>query len=431
MPRRGGGLRSTVLAAAGLCLFLLVVAAIGWRPGQPKMAPEASVTVLPFANLSGDSAQDYLGASVANELTTLLGALPTLRVVSSSAAPAGADLDVRSAAKAVGVRYVIHGGVHKLRDRMRITAQLYDGASGSALWANRFDADGANPLALQEDIANRIYDSLAGLTGRIRTEEERSAWSKDAPSLDEYDYYLRGHLLFMRLNLDDVLKARAVWQEGLDRLPNSAFLRIKLAFTYFWIVLSGASDDPHGDIEEAWRLAKAADATQPKSRIVTWHLHWLMAYLYQMHDNDFIRSVAEARSAVEMAPYDALLRNDLSWHLANAGLAEEAIEWAKFGLSHDPDGYAFYHTNLAWAYYVGKRYQDAYDAQRDYVAAAPAQFAAICVRLGRLEEAHRVIADSIKAGSKDSITKEGLYPQIEPDRTATLNDMRAAGLPEN
>lgn len=423
--------RSAMLAAAGLCLIPLFVTTLAWRPSQPKMAPEAGVIVLPFANLSGDSAQDYLGAGVASDLSTLLGTFPTLCVVSSPSGSANANVDIRDAAKAAGVRYVVHGGVHKLRDRMRFTAQLYDGVSGSALWANRFDADGANPLALQEEVANRIYDSLAGFRGSIRSDEVRAAWSKDAPGLDEYDYYLRGVSIFHRFTLADTLNARAIWREGLDKFPNSALLRVKLAFTYTWMLGNGAREDPRGDIEEAWRLAKAADAAQPKSRLMISHLHWLMAFLYQWHDNDFTRSVTEARAAVEFAPYDAMLRNDLSIHLANAGLADEAIEWAKFGLSHDANAPSWFHLNLAWAYYVGKRYQEAYDAQHDYIADAPAQFAAICVRLGRLDEAHRVIADAIKAGSKDSLAKEGLFPQIEPDRTATLNDMRAAGLPEN
>ena len=60
------------------------------------------------------------------------------------------------------------------------------------MWADRFDREG-NIVVLQEDVANAVYDSLAGLTGEIRKDEERRAWSKAAPSIGEYDYYLRGH----------------------------------------------------------------------------------------------------------------------------------------------------------------------------------------------------------------------------------------------
>lgn len=85
---------------------------------------------------------------------------------------------------------------------------------------------------------------------------------------------------------------------------------------------------------------------------------------------------------------------------------------------------------LAWAYYVGRRY-DALKAVMRYKADFPAQYAAVCVRLGRLDEARAAIADALKAGTRVSIAKEGATPQIEPQRTAYLNDLRAAGVPEN
>ena len=72
--------------------------------------------------------------------------------------------------------------------------------------------------------------------------------------------------------------------------------------------------------------------------------------------------------------------------------------------------------NLAWAYYVGQRYDDALKAVSRYKADFPALFAAICVRLGRLDEARAAVADALKAGTKLSIATEGFLPQIEPDR---------------
>ncbi len=87
-----------------------------------------------------------------------------------------------------------------------------------------------------------------------------------------------------------------------------------------------------------------------------------------------------------------------------------------------------YYENLAWACYVGPRYDDALSAMSRYKADFPALYAAICVRLGRLDEARRAIADALEAGTKVSIAKEGSMPQIEPQRVAYLNDLRAAGV---
>jgi hypothetical protein len=96
-------------------------------------------------------------------------------------------------------------------------------------------------------------------------------------------------------------------------------------------------------------------------------------------------------------------------------------------VSHDPKAPQWYYYRLAWAYYVGQRYDNALKAVLRYKADFPALFAVICVRLGRLDEARATIADALKAGAKLSIASEGFTPQIEPQRTAYLNDLRAAG----
>ena len=128
-----------------------------------------------------------------------------------------------------------------------------------------------------------------------------------------------------------------------------------------YVVMNAATDTPRDEIQQALVLAKAADAAEPKSQLVTWLLHWLNAYLLQWHDNDFVHSVAEARAAVELVPYDAQSRVDLSWILANAGHGDEAVDWALTGISHDPNGPDWYRNNLVWAYYIAGQFEKAYD----------------------------------------------------------------------
>ncbi len=264
----------------------------------------------------------------------------------------------------------------------------------------------------------------------MRQNEQRLAWSKAGPALGEYDYYLRGLSLYLRFSVPDVLRARAVWQEGLERFPASALLRIKLAWSHLYLVMNGASTDPRDDIARAWRFAREVAAADSLSPIATWALHWLMAFLLQWHDSDFVHSVAEARAAVALVPYDALSRNDLSWILANAGLGEEAVAWARAGLEHDPNGPAWFRSNLAWALYIAGRYQEALDTLgedgKDFVG----MLAATYVRLGRVDQARALVAAHLKAGGKDTVAQEAVYPLAEPHRTAYLDALRVAGLPE-
>jgi|SRR5271166_2512040 len=131
-----------------------------------------------------------------------------------------------------------------------------------------------------------------------------------------------------------------------------------------------------------------------------------------------------------MAPYETMSRADVSYRLANADDVDEAIALAEWAVSHGPNAPQWYYSTLAWAYYVGHRYDDALEAVSRYKADDPALFAVICVRLGRLDEARAAIAGALKAGAKLSVARAAFVPQFEPDRTAYLNDLRAAGVPE-
>jgi adenylate cyclase len=333
-------------------------------------------------------------------------------------------------AKNAGIRYVLQGGVHRLPDRLRVTAQLYDTATGAAIWSDLLDSTGTNPLQLQENIANRIYDSVAGVHGAIRHDEEVGAWAKSPMAVDEYDYYLRGLSFYMRFSAEDSLKARAIWREGLDRYPDSVLLKIKLGFTHVYPVMNGISPDPRGDIEQAWRYVEEVSKRGSLSSFEAWHVHWLKALLYQWRDNDFVSSVAEARAAVALVPNDPLSRNDLSWVLANAGYGEEAMAWARMALDHYRNPPFWFGYNLAWACYVSGRYEEALEALRGASDDVIAMRVAARVQQGAIEEARAAVADYIKKGGHDSIKIEARYPQIEPDRTQFLDALRKAGFPE-
>jgi TolB-like protein/DNA-binding winged helix-turn-helix (wHTH) protein len=422
--------RAPRAAAAALCLIAVAAAVIFWRPVPQETGPPFSMVVLPFANLTGEAGWDHLGKAMGVELTTLMGAFPNMRVVAGSSA-SGAEQDVRRAARGAGVRYVVAGAVDKVNERLHYTAQLFDGASGHEVWSGRYDDEGVDPKAPGPDVANRIYDALAGLTGRLYVEEERRSWSKDQGSLDAYDYFLRGTSLFVRFTPADNEKARVVVEAGLKKYPNDALLQVRLAFCFLSRVWYKVSENPRQDVEQAWRVAQSAKPPASQSHLATFLLHQLMASLYQYHDGDFRHSAGEAKAAMAMAPYDRRSRSFLSPLLANAGEIGEAIAWAEQAVSHDPNTPQWYYYRLAWAYYVGQRYDDALKAVSRYKTNFPALFAVICVRLGRLDEARATIADARKAGAKLSIETEGFIPQIEPQRTAYLNDLRAAGVPEN
>jgi class 3 adenylate cyclase/TolB-like protein len=258
--------------AAAIGLIALLAAGTAWYGlRQPAaLAGEPSIAVLPFANMSGDPAQDYLGSGIAEDLITMLSSFPSLRVVSrTSSFVYDKPVKVQQVGADLKMNYVIEGSVRRSGNNVRVTAQLIDASTGEHVWASRYDEEGSDVAALQDDVANRIYATVAGLKGEIRTKEEADAWTKSAPSLEEYDYYLRGHQLFFRFNKEDNAKARQIWQEGLEKFPDSALLQTKIAFSYILDIQNEWTDNPWRDTELAWKFATQANDNPHKSQLET------------------------------------------------------------------------------------------------------------------------------------------------------------------
>jgi adenylate cyclase len=157
------------LAAAAIILALLVIFSAGWwyighereitaAQDTAAPAPRLSIVVLPFRNLSGDSTQDYLGDVLTEELTTSLSRLPGSFVVSRTTAVAYRDkaMDVKDIGKELGVRYVLEGSAERSGQRVRVSAQLIDAATGAHLWADQFDAEQGEMLEMQDEIVTRL-----------------------------------------------------------------------------------------------------------------------------------------------------------------------------------------------------------------------------------------------------------------------------------
>jgi adenylate cyclase len=427
------------LAAMAMLVLILVGGAAGWylhlRPQAPSGPP--SIAVLPFVNMSGDSADNYLGEGVAEDIITELSTFPAIQVVSrTSSFVYDKPVKVQQVAQDLGVHYVLEGSVRKGGGKIRVTAQLVDALTGEHVWANRFDEEFDNVVALQEDVADKIYESVAGFTGEIRRSEVEAAWRKSAPSLEEYDYYLRGHALYFRFTKEDHLRARQMWQEGLTHFPDSALLRTKLAMTYVSAVNFGWSTDRQHDLDEGWRLATEAQAIEPKSRLATYLGHLVMAWLYQEHEGDFEHSVTEVEAVTQMLARDPMVLLDLSLLLANAGRTDEAIKWAQEALRLQPKGPDWSIGVLAWAYYLAGRPEDALAEFKKVASPWGPNLAAVYARLGRIDEARAVIADFKKSFPDYTLNDEATYPAgrhpqlAESLQKAYLEDLRKAGLPE-
>ena len=338
--------------AAGLAAAVAVLAAIWFIVLKPADAPTGtvpSIAVLPFDNLGGDPALTYFGDGVAEDIISMLARAPDLTVIArnSSFTYKGKATDVRQVGKELGVGYVLEGSVRKEADKLRIVAQLVDAKTGEHVWAERFDKTGTDPWALQDEVTGKIIGALTGEKGQLKRAQYREAWGRDAANLKEYDYYLRGHDLFVQWTPEANAEAGQIWSKGLAEFPKSSLLRIKLGLYHAVTVMNGWSDQPAEDIRIVGRLVREAFAMKGLSPMEKKLAHWLFAYVHTL-EGDLHGALKEAEIAAALAPYDAWLFGDCSQFQIYTGNYDKAIAWADFGLRNDPAFRWFYAMNKGW-----------------------------------------------------------------------------------
>jgi TolB-like protein len=160
-------------------------------PQSLSLPDRPSIAVLPFANLSGDPEQEYFADGIVEDIITALSRMRWLFVIArnSSFTYKGRVVDVKQVGRELGVRYVLEGSVRKAANRVRITGQLIDTATGTHLWADRFDGGLEDIFDLQDDVTACVVSAMAP---KLEQAEIERAKRKPTESLDSYDYFLRG-----------------------------------------------------------------------------------------------------------------------------------------------------------------------------------------------------------------------------------------------
>jgi TolB-like protein len=166
-------------------------AAAGASPARLALPNKPSIAVVPFANMSGDPEQEYFADGIVEDIITALSRFNQLFVIArnSSFAYKGRAVDVTQIGRELGVRYLLEGSVRKAGERVRITGQLIDTATGAHLWANRFDGELADIFDLQDQVTASVVGAVAP---KLEQAEIDRARRKPTESLDAYDHYLRG-----------------------------------------------------------------------------------------------------------------------------------------------------------------------------------------------------------------------------------------------
>jgi TolB-like protein/class 3 adenylate cyclase len=400
-------------------------------PDKPSLA------VLPFQNLSGDPEQDYFADGMVEEITTALSRLPWLFVIArgSSFAFKSKPVDVKQVARALGVRYVLEGSVRKALNRVRITGQLIDTASGAHIWADRFDGALDDIFALQDQVASSV---VGAIEPRLRHSEIERAGRKPTDSLDAYDLYLRSLAEFHKFTAAGMRQAVALLHRALAIDPSYAPAAALIGYCrHFqrdhW--LGGPVSD--SDVAESVCLARHAVTAGKDDPEALWMAAFVLMVLAGEH--------ATAASAVERAL--ALNPNSANAWMASGlvscfrnrpDAAIEALQRAMRLSPLDPEGPGI-KSGLAGAHLVAGRYEEALEWADRSLHEQPHFSPALRVKvvslaqLGRIEEARRWLRTVLELQPGLTIAWYLRYGvRFLPSETLAVivEAMRKAGLPE-
>ena len=229
---------------------------------MPALSDRLSIAVLPFVNLSGDSRQEYFADGITEDIITDLSRFRDLDVIArnSSFAHKGKAIDVRQVGQSLGVRYVLEGSLQRQGDRVRVSAQLADVATGVHVWSERWERSAADVFAVQTDIAERTANLLAG-HGVILHAAAASAKRRRPEDLTAYERYLLGKEHNARSTPHDAEQALKDYRAALEREPTLARVWVGLASSLSQ--LAGFSVEPEGWDRQSIEAARRAVELDP------------------------------------------------------------------------------------------------------------------------------------------------------------------------
>lgn len=409
--------------------------AAGMPPGGQFAVPDKpSIAVLPFTNMSGDIEQEYFSDGISEDIITDLSKVSGLFVIArnSSFVYKNKAVNVSEVCRELGVKFALEGSIRRAGNRIRITAQLIEGATGGHVWAERYDRDMTDIFDVQDDVTQKIVSAL-----RVTlTETERSRITETGTrNIQAHDAFLRG-----REAMFGPGRNSEAFEKSLAHFTRAAKLDPQYGAAYAGIAMSHILDYQNnwsGNREEALSRArgfveKALEFGQEDA-----FCHYV-ASIYGMWTRDYERWAAEAEQAYALNPNFALALGARGIVHIYTGQPEKAIPYLERAIRLDP---AFQHQQIHFlgvAHLVAGDFEKAVQLFRDRIFLNPntdlsrALLASALGHLGRIEEARQVWAELVRINPhysfSDHIARLPFRDRADADRIA--HGLRKAGLAE-
>jgi adenylate cyclase len=406
------------------------------RTNTPLPLPDMpSLAVLPFQNMTGDVEQDYFVDGIVEEITTAISRLPWLFVIArnSSFTYKGKAVDVKQVARELGVRYVLEGSVRKAGNRVRITGQLIDTATGAHIWADRFDGALDDIFELQDQVASNV---VGVIEPKLQFSEIERAKRKPTQSLNAYDMYLRALAKFHTYTRESLRQAILLLKQALA--VDASYAPAAAMIGWCRINQSAQSLEPASDLEteESINLAREAIEAGKDDPDTLWMAAFTLGLFAGAQDS----AAGAIERALRLNPNSAHAWMASAWmscYRNEPDLAIEPLQRAMRLSPLDPLGYMF-SAGFALAHMVGGRYATAIEWADRCLQEQPRLRVALrirvasCAHLGRKSEARRSLRQLLEVQLELTLSLTRLQlPSVAPEVAALyVEGLRKAGLPE-
>jgi adenylate cyclase len=381
-----------------------------------------SIAVLPFTDMSGDPGQQYFSDGITEDIITELSRFRELFVIARNSSFQFRDksVDVKRIGRELGVGYVVEGSVRKARDRIRVTVQLVEAATGAHLWAEHYDRDLQDVFAVQDEVTQTI---VATLVGRLSASGADRARRKPTQHWAAYDYFLQGRECVNRYDLE---AAEPLLRRAIELDPGFAqAYEMQARACLFKFFLNGRVET----LSEGLVYAKKAVSLDENDARCRWALGGIYTFMNQLD-----LAGVHLNRGVALNPSDVVVAYGHAHWLARTGQTSAALKELDIAVQRDPFPPDFYWEIRSVPLLQEKRYEEVIQAfhriGRPQVWHYP-YLAIAYAHLGRIEEAKASAAEVLRL--KPDFSAKWLIatePYKNPaDLEHMLDGLRKAGLP--
>jgi TolB-like protein/Tfp pilus assembly protein PilF len=327
-----------------------------WLFGSAKPHSFRSLAVLPLENLSGDPKQDYFADGMTEELITQVSKFANLKVISRTSVMQykGSKKSLPRIAAELHVDAVVEGAVQLVDNRVRVTAQLVDGATDEHIWADIYDRELSNVLLLQSEVAGDIAKQIdLELTPQQQLRLKASAHPVNP---DAYQSYLLGRYYWNMRTGEGLAMAGKYFADAIQKDPNFALAYSGQADYFAYLTVLGGPEimKPRDAMSQA--RAAASKALQLDDSLA--EAHASMGNILHNYDWNWAAAEKEYKRAIELNPNYAMAHHLYAHLLIETGRTQESLTEAHRALGLDPYS-PFVNNGLARQYYLSRQYDKA------------------------------------------------------------------------